>query len=81
MESLALLVSIILLVTISLGPISVLLSRFQAPAARIFGFATGGLGIIAGIMLLTSVGSTGGTFIGFLSAASGALGVYLNYKK
>ncbi len=81
MESLALLVSIILLVTISLGPISVVLSRFQAPLARLFGYVTGGLGVAAGVLLLLSVESRGGAIIGLLSAALGALGVFLNLKK
>ncbi len=81
MESLALLVSIILMVTISLGPISVVLSRFKAPMARLFGYVTGGLGVAAGILLLVSVDSRGGMIIGIMSAALGALGVFLNLKK
>ena len=81
MESLALLVSVILMVTVSLGPISIVLSRFQAPMARLFGFVTGGLGVAAGVLLLLSVDSRGGAIIGILAAALSALGIFLNLKK
>lgn len=81
MESLALLVSAILLFTIMMGPISILLSRVPNPAARIFGYISGGLGIVAGVFLLMSVSSRGATLIGLLSAGLAGFGLYLNFKR
>ena len=81
MESLALLVSAILLFTIMMGPISILLSRVPNPAARIFGYISGGLGIVAGVFLLMSVSSRGATLIGLLSAGLAGFGLYLNIKR
>lgn len=81
MESLAVLVSIILLVILWLGPISILLSLVDKPWARVLGYISGGFGVAAGIWLAVTVSSTGGQVLGGLSLLLGAVGAFLNWRK
>lgn len=81
MESLALLVSIILLVVVWLGPISMMLALVSQPWARIAGYITGGLGVLAGIWLATTVDSPGARLIGAIASLLGVAGVWLNRRK
>ena len=81
MESLALLVSIILLVVVWLGPISMMLALVSRPWGRIAGYVTGGLGVLAGIWLATTVDSPGARLIGAIASLLGVAGVALNWRK
>ena len=81
MESLALLVSIILLVVVWLGPISLMLALVSQRWARVVGYITGGLGILAGLWLATTVDSPGARLIGLIAGLLGLGGVLLNWRK
>lgn len=81
MESLALLVSIILLVVVWLGPISLMLALVSQPWARVAGYITGGLGILAGLWLASTVDSPGARLIGAIAGLLGLGGVLLNRRK
>lgn len=81
MESLALLVSIIILTTFMFGPISMAFSRLEQTWARVLGFITGGAGVLAGAWLGTTVDSTGARIMGLLAASLAAFGLWLNWRK
>jgi hypothetical protein len=81
MESLALVVAVIVLVTVSLGPISIAISFIKANGARIAGYVTGSGAVLAGLWLAFSVDSSGARLIGLSSSALGLLGIWLNRQR
>lgn len=81
MESLALLVSIIVLTIVVLGPLSFALSRLKQRWAHIVGLVAGVTGVLAGAWLSTTVDSTGARVIGLSALALSGWGAWLNWGR
>ena len=81
MESLAFLVAVIVLVTVLLGPISIMLSRLEPMSARIVGYISGVGGVLAGLRLATVVDSPGARIIGGIATGLGGYGLWLNWRR
>jgi hypothetical protein len=81
MESLALLVSIILLTIVILGPISFALSRLKYRWAHIVGLVAGVAGVLTGAWLGVTVDSSGARIMGLLALAVSGWGAWLNWGR
>ena len=81
MESLALLVTLIISLTVLGGPISLLLTFIPQrllPLAviKILAFAIAAIAILVGIMLIINVNSIGALIMGVIGIATGIIAIY-----
>ena len=81
MESLAILVSIIILVIFGAGVIAFVLSWFKSPATRIITYIFAAFSILSGLWLAITLIDGNGLAVGFLPVALGVFSIFNARRK
>jgi hypothetical protein len=81
MESLALLVSIMLLVIFGAGVIAFVLSWFKSPVTRVLTYIFASFSILSGVWLAVALIDGNGLAVGFLPVALGVFSIFNARRK